>query len=235
MKVLSKEHQGMQNYQYSADSLRIALDFESSSDWMNCFELFSTSISSFILSELNFRQGERSQVANIYPDRTNYYFNIGNKFNQRGINGLFDSANFMNLFKNSESFPPTTADFDLTLDEFRQDLLDLFIDVEWKASDITKIQNVINEVFSNISQQPSENLLTYIESKITELANVRQSPTRGTEENLPIWKVLAAAVLIGFAAWAVYACYYRSRGCTKKQRRTYETVMSIALITYGAC
>lgn len=234
MKTLSREHKAMFDYETGATNWRPAFESETA-DWLGVFDCVSSSISNFILSELNYRQGERSDAAGLYEDRVSYYSEIGARFNVLGIDGLDQSLPYLDDFINSEVFPSTGSAFNVTLDDFKRDLLDLFIDVEWKAADITIIMDVIDEVFDNIREQSASNLLDYIASKITDLKDARNSASRGSEENLPVWKVLGAAVLLGMATWAVYACYYRSKGCTQKQKNKYNAVMVIALLTYGAC
>lgn len=70
---------------------------------------------------------------------------------------------------------------------------------------------------------------------IDELEKARSSPDRGAADNIPIWKLLSAAVLLAVGSWAVYACYYRQKKCSSQAKRIYDSILSVAIITLGAC
>jgi hypothetical protein len=233
MRTLSREHQPMFEFQTAVSNWRPV--FESGNDDLGVFDCVSSSISNFMLSELNYRQGERSDAAGLYSDRVTYYPEIGERFNDLGVDGLDQSLPLLDDFINSDTFSSTNAEFNATLDDFKRELLDLLLDVEWKPADITSVIAVIDEVFDNIKEQPAANLLNYISSKISDLKDAKISVTRGSEENIPIWKIAELAVLFGMASWAVYACYCKSKGCSKKQQNKFNAVMAVALVTLGAC
>lgn len=64
---------------------------------------------------------------------------------------------------------------------------------------------------------------------------MRGTTGRGSETNIAIWKVLAAAVLLAVGSWLVYKCYYSRWRCSKREQAIYNSIITVALITFGAC
>ncbi len=240
MKQLTREQQAVYNFQISSDLLRPVVEpdeSEGSKNYEEFYDYFIGAISKFIDSELNFRQGDRCSVLNLQPDLMNYSNNIGTEYNQTGIDVLTDALTSFNNFKNTQTDTPVTdSEFQIVLDEYRDNLKQELLKLEIKGSDVQEYGEQIDLVLDTLL--PGNNgmdLLNYTSSKIQELIDIRNSPTRGAETNIAIWKLLAAAVIIGVGSWVIYKCYWSSRRCSKKQKSKYNTILFIAMVTFGAC
>ena len=65
--------------------------------------------------------------------------------------------------------------------------------------------------------------------------HVRSQPGRGAETNIAVWKIVAIAITAGLGAWVVYKCKYSRWRCSSKEKKIYNTILALAMITYGAC
>lgn len=86
-------------------------------------------------------------------------------------------------------------------------LKDDLADVDVKKEDAQIILDIFNEVVG-VYQNSGENGLTnYIKLKLEELHNYRSSDNKGRVSNLPWWKIVAIAALIGIAIFVVVRCF----------------------------
>ena len=88
----------------------------------------------------------------------------------------------------------------------RAQLLQHIAELEVKPSDALKIRDAIDRALEPAKQLSADALPSFFEKAIDELRGLRERPDRGTNENIPWWKI-AGIVLIaaGFVA-AVIAC-----------------------------
>jgi|GEM_PF-2366278 len=76
-------------------------------------------------------------------------------------------------------------------------------ELDMKPSDATKLQTVM-EACSKAGSNGMSGLATFIEEKIIELEKFRNTASRGTEDNWPVWKLAAVAVWLGMTVYGVY-------------------------------
>lgn len=238
MKQLTREQQAVYNFQIAASLLRPITDTDEGREhYKDFYDYFTQAISNFIDSELNFRQGDRCAALNIQPELEHYSNSMGVEYNQIGINSLTDALSAFNHFKEAQTELPTTdAQFQTALDEYRARLKQELVKLEIKGSDADEYSEQINLVLESLAIGNSGmDLLNLTSSKIQELINIRNSPTRGADTNIAVWKLIAAAVMLGVGSWAVYKCKYSNRLCSKKEKSIYNTIIYIAMVTFGAC
>ncbi|MEA3494580.1 MAG: hypothetical protein U9R42_00935 [Bacteroidota bacterium] len=240
MKQLTREQQAVYNFQVSATVLRSVVEFEQENgqnEYIDFFDFYTGAISNFINSELNYRQGDRCAAVNMQTDLMNYSNSQGAVSNTNGIDFLTKGLESFNLFKEAQTeLPDTTAEFLEVVNQYRSELKEELLLQEMKGSDVTEIAEQIDIVLDSLQIGNSgADLLNLMSEKIQELIDTRNLPTRGAETNIAVWKLIAIAVMIGVGTWVIYKCYWSRRGCSKKRKKTYNTILAIALITYGAC
>lgn len=216
-------------------SFNSTLDFEDSSDWMAFNKLFEDAFVLFGISELSYKKAERAAALNVYPDSVTFHTNFGQKYNMKGVEALTQCLAHLQAFNQSEIFATCPPNFFADLQEMKLDAFDFLIDLEFKVSDVVKVQEKIDEVISVINLQSGNNLLVYLEGKINELIIARQQPDRGNIDNIPLWKLIAVCVNLGVGTWAIYACRVRSRGCSTKAATIYRLIVAIAWEVFFFC
>lgn len=236
MKVYSREHQALVQFQNAVSNYRPSVADTESKDLQYGFDSFTDAVGKFILSELNFRQGERSEVLGIYDERNAYYKRIGNEFNTQGIEALKEGQPFLTEVVNSL---PTGGGEGPALAEGIAEMLDVFqkvmMDVEMKAGDVAELNTEIQGIAKIAQGNNARAVGDYMLNRFNQLAEVRGSSGRGAETNLPFWKLIAAGVIFGVGFVLIASCYNGWWTCTRARRRTYESIIAAAAIILGAC
>lgn len=237
MKTLSREHQAVFNFKNGMCQLRPVVTDQEDISFTRFFDSFDGAISDFIQTELFIRQGERCKELKINPDLESYSMNYGTKLNKQGIELTRTSLGFLMEFKKSlKNEPITDEDFQKILEEYHVDLKEMLVHIEMKASDVKEIDKVIEDTFKVLKKgNTGIDLISHIEKNLEELIKTRSKPSRGAETNIAVWKLIAAAVLLGLGAWVVYKCKYSPWRCSSAEKKIYNTILAIALITFGAC
>ena len=237
MKTLSREHQAVFNFKNGMCQLRPVVTNEEAISYTRFYDSFEGGISNFIQTELFIRTGERCDALGVNPDLKSYSLNYGEKLNKQGIDYTKLSLGFLQDFKKSLKDEPKTDDaFQKKLEEYYTDLKETLVHIELKASDVKEIDQVIKDTFKALKTgNTGIDLISYIEDNMKQLIKLRNEPGRGSETNIAVWKLVAAAVLFGLGNWVVYKCYYSPWKCSSNEKKIYNTILALALITFGAC
>lgn len=237
MKQLSREHQAILNMKASFSHFRPVVEDEQSLELVRFYDSFSGAISSFILTELHIRQGERCKVLQVFPEYQAHSLKKGEKHNLRGLTYLDTSKALLQEFrKNLKPESPVDRGFSRKLNEFKLDLKEAIAELEIKPSDAEELGKLIEEIGAVLKVgATSVDVFGYIDSKIVELDTVRRSKGRGAESNIAVWKLVSAAVMLSLGVWVVYKCYYSSWRCTKNEKAIYNSILALAAIIFGAC
>ncbi len=238
MKQLTVEHQAVFNFKTAACHLRPLTETDvAQQDYKDFYDAFTGAIASFIDSELNYRQASRCQQVGISPDLGTYSEGMGAKLNTAGIGYLTESLLSFTSFSDQQiDLPIIDIEFQQELADFKTQMREVLVRLEMKGSDALELSNQIEEAASTlVPGNTGKELLDRMGQKVQELINVRNQPGRGAESNIAIWKLIAAVVMLGMAMWIVYKCYYSRWSCSKKQKATYDTILGIAIIVFGAC
>ena len=238
MKQLSREHQAVFNFETAVAQLRPVTETDvDEADYKNFYDSFTSAVSNFINSELHFRQADRCETVGVNPDLETYSRDYGTELNDRGIAMLGNARDALNDFIEQQGALPTTGDeFEAELSDYADRLKRTMVSLEIKASDASELSEAIDQAIATLA--PGANgadLLNYASTKIQELIDVRGEDGRGADTNIPIWKLIAAAVLLVLGLWVVYKCYYSRWLCSKKEKAIYNTILSVAMIVFGAC
>ena len=236
MKVYSREHQGLVQFENAVSNYRPAVADTDSKPFLDGFDAFTDAVGQFVLSELNFRQGERSEVLGVYEDRTAYYKGIGNEFNTQGIDALKEGRPFLaelvgSLPEGGKEYPELEERVNEILGAFDK----IMMDVEAKAGDIKELDVEIQSIAELTRTNNPRAVGEYMLRRFDELTELRGTPGRGAETNLPLWKLYAAAVIFGVGFVLIASCYYGLWTCTRARRRTYEGIILAAAILLSAC
>jgi hypothetical protein len=238
MKQLTREQQAVFNFNEAAIQLRPITETDlGMSDYQDFYDYFTSGISRFIESELNYRQAQRCSEIGIQPELEKHSFERGKKCNETGITYLKNSKECFVKFTGQQlDLNKTDSGFQKVLEKYKIELKEVLSELEIKGSDAKQLSEKIDEVLGTLAIGNSgEDLLDYMQKKITELSDVRATDGRGAETNIAVWKLLAAVVLLGLGAWAVYKCYYSKWLCSKREKAIYDTIMAVAMIVFGAC
>jgi hypothetical protein len=231
MKQLSREHQAVFNFKNAVAQFRPVVTDQESMPFTRFFDSFEGAISNFIQTELFIRQGERCARLNVFPDLKNFSLNYGNQLNVQGIDYLNISKTFLQEFRNSLSNEPVTdAAFQQVLNGYFVNINETLSQIEVKASDAAELSAKFRTVLDTLATGSSGlKLIDYL------ILQVRSTPGRGAETNIAIWKLVAAAALLALGAWVVYKCYYSRWRCSKREQAIYNSILTVAMITFGAC
>jgi hypothetical protein len=235
MKVYSREHQSLVQFQNAVSNYRPSVADTESKDFQYGFDSFTDAVGKFILSELNFRQGERSEVLGIYDDRTKYYRGIGGEFNAQGIKALKEGQPALTEMVNSLPAGGSSPELSEAIAEMLGVFEKVIIDVEMKSGDVKELNAEIRKIAEIAQGGSSRAVGDYMLSRFNELAEVRNTPGRGAETNLPFWKLIAAGVIFGVGFVLIASCYNGWWTCSSSRRRTYEWIIAVAAIVLGAC
>jgi hypothetical protein len=241
MEILSKELGAVSQFRMESEKmLRLAGDMPGKG-LLELTESFLEAISSFGLTEINSRMVERRAAIEIQQDFVKTVSKKINYNNEKGLRNLSYAYRGLKIFREDlinirkevgDKFEvDISKDLKVLHDELRAGLVDLDI----KASDVVKIDKVITECFENVGSNGADGLVDYIELKLNDLEKIRKSPNRGAVENIPVWKVAAIAVAVGFWIWGLFKCHWWNSSCSTKESLAYSTIFWIACLVYRFC
>ena len=183
-------------------------------------------------AELNFRKGERFRTLGLSENIVAYSNEQLTELNARGISMLDKGIAVFDEFINSNEFSnePVPAD---AFDREKLKVKEILAQSHLKVSDVVKLNNALSEVIDVIARDGELGVINFIRAKLVELKNVRLSPSRGTEENIPVWKIIAALILFGIMSWKVLRCIRKNRCCTANM--TENVIIGILAVAISLC
>lgn len=87
--------------------------------------------------------------------------------------------------------------------EMKSSWQEAIADLDMKPSDARKLQKVMEEC-CQAGSKGMTGMAEHIGRQFQELKRLRKTPSRGTEDNWPWWKIVAAAVWVGMTVYGVY-------------------------------
>jgi hypothetical protein len=170
------------------------------------------SILHFGEGELNFRKGERYKVLNLSPQITTFSNEQLKLWNSRGIETLDRSIKTIEKFMASNvlSDKPVPEN---SFKDLQNRVADMLSESQLKPSDVLKLMGALNEVIKQATLKGELGVITYMRDKLVSLKAVRLSPSRGTEDNIPVWKLIGAIVLFGFPVYKSLRCILTGKCC----------------------
>lgn len=163
-------------------------------------------------SELNFRTGERFKILKLSRNIVTYSNQQLKQWNSRGIETLDRSIQTIKEFIDSgilDKEPVAEKEFR----DFRLRVAELLAASQLKTSDVEKIINAFDDVVQKAAKSGELGVITFMRDKLVELKKIRLSTTRGTEENVPIWKIIGILILFGFPIYKSLRCIRKGKCC----------------------
>jgi len=223
----SPKQKAFEEFKTSSLILETTIDFYDIEGLKDFFATFVSASVSFGLCELHARQAERSNALGIDPDRVAYEERRRDKYQAMGLNSLSSAIELINSisqndFGNTLEIPPDNLD---AWEESHLEFKELISDLEISSPDAVKFWNEIQASIDAVTSGGENALVARIKSKVLELDTARRSPDRGTTPNIPWWKIVIIAVIVGITIWLVVRCF-RNRNC-----RDLVVIVGDAIIT----
>ena len=190
-------------------------------------------------SEAEFRQAERYGVLGIETARSKLHSEAGERSNELAIRTL------KRLVETSDSLVEVSGDYPKVKISREDEDISEFIDgwkrelaqVDIKTSDIEKLNAVFNDGLDALLSGQMSEISTYLRDQANRLLEARSSETRGSESNIPVWKLIALAAALGVTLAYFMHCRWRwyGRVCSYNTKRYYAALIAIGLGVTGYC
>lgn len=201
-------------------------------------DTFRNAVAQFGLAEIYARQCDRCNALGLYPERASFAAAASQRHNDRGLELLRESRRGVADFLSHLDDYPAVPDLGQELDQFQDAVREQLVDLEVKGSDVSRINEEIERCFGTVRKEGLEGLGTYLDDRLGELEDVRQGEDRGARENIPIWKAIAVAVIIGVSLWWLFKCrwrIFRGWSCSVREERAYGMIGLIASLIAAYC
>lgn len=241
--ILSREQQAALDFQVSSSPFVMSFKDSKQSDLSEFAEGFIDSLSFFGVSELYYRGKERVEVGKENKSRVEYLNKMAVRNNEKGLKVLqlitpcVDRHIKEVVLSESSKGRETSVDKDRNrpdFSDFRYDAIAFFEDLETKPEDTKKLIAVLDEVIK-AAEKGEKNVYEFINIKAKELAKVRKGKDRGVVDNIPWWKIVAIAVILGLATAEIWRCYIRKQGCSKVEQAAYKAGYTLASLVLKFC
>jgi hypothetical protein len=239
MREFSREHRAVFEVKTAFAQFRPNVEDHEIADVTRSFDLFESAVCSFVLSELHFRQAERCRALKVQPELAAHSEAQGKSRNAAGVGDLQLALSILDRAAGSISktsikgsggkkFEPAEA-----VRKLKEEIAYL----EIKGSDATELGSLVDELFTKsvAGADSDQAFAALIAERLKNLAEVRGRADRGAQTNLPLWKLIAAAVALVVAVWIIYKCFFSRFRCSKAEKAIYEAVFVAAAVMFGAC
>ncbi len=213
MNVLASNKEVLNDLNEMAMAYLPAVDLDADLElFSQSYYAFSKALLNFGEAELNFRTGERYNVLSLSSDVVNYSNQQLQQWNERGTVILNRAIDAINEFIDTQSLESTGVPAARFAD--MQVRTKLFLaQTHLKPSDVVKVSNALNQMVDKAVAGGELAVVTFMRDKMIELRDIRRTPSRGTEENIPIWKLIGIIILFGLPVFKVLRCLIRNRCC----------------------
>ncbi len=183
--------------------------------------------------ELNFRKGERFSELKLSPQFVRYCNDQLKEWNERGINSLDIAINTIEEFIKSgilSKDPVSEKNFR----DMRVRISEILAESPLKVTDVSKLIGAFDKVVARAATEGELGVITFMRDKLIELKKVRLSSTRGTEDNIPVWKLIAAIVIFGFPVYKSLRCILYKKCCNTVSGLE-GAIVFIAALAWSLC
>lgn len=176
------------------------------------FDSLSYAGACFGRCELEARSLDRSLEMDLFAERRKGLAAEVKKYNKAGLEQIdFARKALAQMGKDLEKAPidkkRVTARLSELVKEFRLGITDW----DMKGSDAKKIDQVLTEISDVVKEKGLPGLPAYLDAKMADLQKVRLRDDRGSIDNIPWWKIIFIAGIIGW--WIITALYCGIFGC----------------------
>lgn len=195
---------------------------------------FAAAVDNFGQCELHFRSADRCSILNIDADKQAFENRELIRFNNIGLDALNKASLSLAgyILINPGSTTPIGQN---QVAGLRTYMAEFISNIEMKASDAKKMMDTFDEIVTAVNTNGEQGFLTYLQTKTAQLQAFRQSPSRGTEENIPVWKLAAIAVFLGLGIYGIIRCFVRGKNCGAVYSKAEYAGLTAAAIVASFC
>jgi hypothetical protein len=229
--ILNREQSALMDFDVMSSPQLLSFVNSGETEVAAFLETYNDACSLFGLSELYYRQKGRIEFGSGEADLVAYYNELGETYNQKGVELLSLAIADLQEYINSHTFPPPGQPADFT--EFVAEFKLYFENLETKPTDTQELVTVLNDTVAAVSGG-EQATYQFLVDKAIELRAVRLSPDRGASTNLAWWKIVAIAVYVGLAATEIWFCILKNK-CSKKAKAVLKGGQTIAALVMKFC
>jgi hypothetical protein len=157
---------------------------------------------------------------------------LADRFNRTGIRLLEGADRLPETVARLE--PPNRAALQEDVSALKEELQFHLGELEVKPSDSSRIAKAISPIFDLVGQGNVNGLYEHVARQAGTLQRLRASESRGAEENIPVWKIVAIAVAVGVWVWALFKCKWWG-SCSLKEGLAYAIIFWISAFIAKFC
>jgi hypothetical protein len=176
-----------------------------------CFDIWSSAVARFGECELHARALDRSRALDVFEERHSSLRALVEARNEAGIQDLNRLRKTLpDLGRELTTLEPDQAQVAEVLGEVEQQYRENLADWEMKGTDAKKLMDQFVEIGDVVRSDGLAALPEHLDKAFAELISGRLEPDRGTHDNLPWWKWMIIAGMVGwFVAFLIVAAVYR--------------------------
>ncbi len=163
----------------------------------------------------------------------------GMSYNRRGMASLEAAIESIQGFQEDtggyDEVELSTRDEDIAY--LREEATYQLAQLYTKPRDVERLTETFQNALNAVVEDGIEGLGAFTEENMQRLLELRGSESRGTEENIPVWKIVAVAAFFGITLWTLMKCKWRwyGRRCTWKEDLIYALIAKAAALGYKLC
>jgi hypothetical protein len=176
-----------------------------------CFDLWASAVGRFGECELHARAVDRSRALGVFEDRRKPVMGLAMARNQAGIEDIEALRETLpELGREIEQLELDSGQVSELMDELEGRYRETLADWEMKGSDAKRLMDQFAEIGDVIRSGGLAGLPGHLDKTFAELAAARQEPGRGTQDNIPFWKLIIIAGMVGWwLAFIIVAAVYQ--------------------------
>lgn len=154
------------------------------------YGIYSDSVLFFGLSDLYFRESERSKTLDIDGDKVRFLNRREQQTNAQGIDLLSFSMESFAKIKEGYKFNPEKLDNEEIVKELTEKFKLNIAEFDVASKDTKQLYDDFLQAIESIKKEGEIGAFNFIDSKLKELKKLRQGSARGRQSNIPWWKSL---------------------------------------------
>jgi hypothetical protein len=173
---------------------------------------------SFGAAEQQARRAERSTKLDLQHDRGAAALALARRENENGLRALGRGrAALAQAKKQIGDALPKEADVAAIIEELRDEWRHQLVALDYAADEAEELDGAAQRLFDVSARGQTADLLDHLDELTGKLEELRRREDRGVAGNpFPVWKVIAAAVMLGAMIWLYFQCNWWG-GCTASQ------------------
>jgi hypothetical protein len=161
----------------------------------------------FGVCELHARSLDRSAIMRLYTERRKWLAAEVEKHNKAGLAQIgFARKALKQMATELGALELDRKWINKRLDEGVHELRLGIADWDMKGSDARKLDAMIAEVANQVRRHGVASLPKYLDSKMAQLDRVRRRKDRGSVDNIPFWKIIFLAGMVGWWLLGLFVC-----------------------------